>query len=87
MKSCVYGRIRTYFDAQPYAEEICRQGSEQCDAMDFAAMRTAKSLTGLFALDTMEQVAEFDYDNVSGFLMYDDDRKFIIPTWKGSYAG
>lgn len=59
----------------------------QCDATDFAAMRTAKSLTGLFALGTMEQVAEFDYDNVSGFLMYDDDRKFIIPTWKGSYAG
>lgn len=50
-------------------------------------MRTAKSLIGLFALDTMEQVAEFDYDYVSGFLMYDDDRKFIIPTWKGSYTG
>lgn len=60
---------------------------KQCDAADFAAMETAKSLSCLFALDTMEQVAEFDYEFVSDFLMFDDDKKFVLATWKGSYVG
>lgn len=28
---------------------------------------------------------EFDCDYDSGFLMYDDDREFIVSTWNGSY--
>lgn len=57
----------------------------QCDAEHYT--KTAKSLSCLFALDTMEQVAEFDYEYVSNFLMYDDDRKFVLATWVGSYLG
>ena len=59
----------------------------QCDSRDFAAYKTAKSLSCLFALDTMEQIAEFDYDYVSDFLTFDGDRKFLLATWHGSYMG
>lgn len=59
----------------------------QCDPRDFAAFRTAKSLSCLYALDTMEQVAEFDYPFVSDFLMFDGDKKFVLATWQGSYLG
>lgn len=60
---------------------------QQRGARDYAAAETAKFLSCLFALDTMEQAAEFDYPYVSNFLMFDDDKKLILATWKGSYLG
>lgn len=60
---------------------------KQCDLRDFSAYENAKSLSYLFELSTMKVIEEFDYDYVSDFVMYDDDRKFVIATWKGSYLG
>lgn len=60
---------------------------KQCDVSDFKAYAEAASLSCLYKLDTMEKVAEFDYEYVSDFLMFDDDRRFVLATWKGSYLG
>ncbi|MDE6875159.1 MAG: hypothetical protein K2P87_11955 [Lachnospiraceae bacterium] len=60
---------------------------KQCDPRDFAAYKTAKSLSCLFALDTTECVPEFDYDYVSDFLAFEADKKFVLATWQGSYMG
>lgn len=43
--------------------------------------------SSLYALDTMEKVADFDYEYVSDFLMFDEDKQFVLATWKGSYLG
>ncbi len=58
-----------------------------CAADDFKAYAAAESLSSLYELDTMEKVADFDYEYVSDFLMFDDDRRFVLATWKGSYLG
>ncbi len=60
---------------------------KQCDPRDHEAFRTAKALSGLFALDTLEQVAGFDYDYVSDFRMFHEDERFVLATWQGSYLG
>lgn len=60
---------------------------KQCDLSDFKAYAAAPSLSCLYKLDTMEKVAEFDYEYVSDFLMLDDDKRFVLATWKGSYLG
>ena len=44
-------------------------------------------LSFLFNLDTMELVQDFDYDYVSDFTMIDEDRKFLLATWQGTYMG
>lgn len=60
---------------------------QQCDYRDFAASKTAKNLSCLFTLDSMEKVAEFDYPYFSDFVMFDDDKRFVLSTWKESYLG
>lgn len=47
----------------------------------------AKSLSYLFKLDTKELVQEFDYKYVSDFTMIDEDKRFILATWQGTYIG
>ena len=60
----------------------------QYDPDDFAGtFHDAKPLSYLFKLDTMELVQEFDYDYISDFTMIDEDKKFILSTWQGSYIG
>lgn len=60
---------------------------KQCDPLDFTSFNEAKSLSYIFNLETMSLVKEFDYEYVSDFTMIDDDRKFLIATWKGTYIG
>lgn len=55
---------------------------KQSDLSDFKAYAAAASLSTLYELDTMEKVADFDYEYVSGFLMFDDDRRFVLATWR-----
>ncbi|MDE5718439.1 MAG: hypothetical protein K2I53_12650 [Lachnospiraceae bacterium] len=43
--------------------------------------------SSLYTLDTMEKVADFDYEYVSDFMMFDEDKQFVLATWKGSYLG
>ncbi len=60
----------------------------QYDPDDFAGtFHDAKSLSYLFKMDTMELVQEFEYDDVSDFTMINEDKKFIISTWQGTYIG
>lgn len=60
----------------------------QYDPDDFAGtFHDAQSLSYLFKLDTMEVVQEFDYEDVSDFTMIEEDRKFILATWQGTYMG
>ena len=35
----------------------------------------------------MKVVQEFDYKYLSDFPMINDDKKFIISTWEGTYIG
>ena len=48
---------------------------------------TYKQLSLLYRLDSMKLVGEFDYEYVSNFTMIEDDTRFIITTWSGSYIG
>lgn len=41
----------------------------------------------LHRLETMELISEFDYEYISKFTMVDNDTRFIITTWSGSYIG
>lgn len=60
---------------------------KQCDPRDYKAYETAPSLSSLYTLADMEKIADFDYEYVSDFLMFDEDRRFVLATWKGSYLG
>ncbi|MDE6405809.1 MAG: hypothetical protein K2M20_09210 [Lachnospiraceae bacterium] len=60
---------------------------KQGDPRDYKTYAAAPSLSSLYALDTMEKVADFDYEYVSDFLMFDEDKQFVLATWKGSYLG
>lgn len=60
----------------------------QYDPDDFAGtFHDAKPLSYLFRMDNMELVQEFEYDAVSDFTMIDEDKKFILSTWSGTYIG
>ncbi len=59
---------------------------KQCDnPRDFQAYSAAASLSCLYELDTMEKITDFDYEYVSDFLAFDDDRRFVLATWNLSY--
>ena len=60
----------------------------QYDPDDFAGTYdAAKSVSYLLKIYTMELVQEFDYECVSDFTMINEDKKFIISTWQGTYVG
>lgn len=60
----------------------------QYDPDDFnGTFNDAKSLSYLFRLDTMELAQEFDYEYFSSFTMIDDDKRFVVATWQGTYIG
>lgn len=41
----------------------------------------------LYDLSTMDRIETFEMEYVSNFRTYDEDRKFVISTWEGSYLG
>ncbi|MEE3352442.1 MAG: WD40 repeat domain-containing protein [Saccharofermentanaceae bacterium] len=41
----------------------------------------------LFELSSMKLVREFEYDSIADFKMIEDDRRYIISTWLGTYIG
>ncbi len=43
--------------------------------------------SALFELSSMKLVREFEYDCIADFKMIDDDRRYIISTWNGTYVG
>lgn len=72
----------------PCEQYIFFDMGRQYDPDDFSGtFHDAKSLSYLFRMDTMELVQEFDYDSVSDFTMIDEDRRFLIATWQGTYLG
>lgn len=44
-------------------------------------------MSGLFEFSSMKLVQEFEYNYISDFKMFDDDKRYIIATWEGSYIG
>lgn len=81
------GKSPDEFWVSPHEKYLFVNCGEQCDPDDFEAFDTAKSLSCLFELDTMKLVQEFDYEFISDFVMFDEDRKFVLATWNGSYLG
>ena len=43
--------------------------------------------SALFELSSMKMVREFEYDSIADFKMIEDDRRYIISTWNGTYIG
>lgn len=56
-----------------------------CEKYFFAYLGGCTS--GLFELSSMKLVREFEYDCISDFKMIDEDRRYIVATWEGSYLG
>jgi len=72
----------------PHEQYVFIDMGKQYDPDDFAGtFHDAESLSYLFKMDTMELVQEFEYEYVSDFTMIDDDRRFILSTWQGTYIG
>lgn len=80
-----YIRRADQFRVSPCEKYVFLDFGKQCDYTDFEAAKTAKSVSCLYALDTMTQVAEYDYDYVSDGILFDEDKKFILATSGGSY--
>lgn len=55
-----------------YVDEKCEDG---------------KSYAVLYDLSTMDRIETFEMKFVSNFRTYDEDQKFVISTWEGSYLG
>lgn len=55
--------------------------------VSFEEYKQAKHLAYLYELETMSLIAEFDYEYICDFTMYDNDSKFVISTLKGTYFG
>lgn len=45
------------------------------------------NMSGLFELSSMKLIREFEYYTITDFKMIDEDRRYIISTWDGSYLG
>lgn len=41
----------------------------------------------LYDLSTMDRIETFEMESVSNFRTYDEDCKFVISTWEGSFLG
>lgn len=45
------------------------------------------SLSVLYDLKTLKPLKEFSYDYVSDFTMYNDEKNYVIGTWRGTFVG
>ena len=79
------GRIQMPFkdeEAYRYIQKVLISPGEKYVFISLGGTDSA-----LFELSSMKLVREFEYGSLADFKMIEDDRRYIISTWNGTYIG